>query len=456
MLVVDPLLVLGAVAGLLSAAALFVYPFLGALAYLVFEYASLPEMFPILRAVQIGKLIILSTTAAFALRLMISRDMHLVHDRITWVFLVWWMSALISISVALDTSMAIQGTIDLAKWMVVYLLLINLIDNFRRWQICLWTVLLLAFKMSQFQLRHYTIGLASTTDSDFFIREGLGAGDNSFFGNAGDFGVFMCVVAPLAFYIMKSAKPWVVKAVGAVLAGFFVLSVIKSGARGNIVSLACMGMLFWWRSRQKVMVGVSIVILALAYWITAPDVVRNRFAVVASDNPDGTTTHRLILWQAGFKMLLAQPLTGAGINNFNRTYLQRYAGNDGRGATAPHNLFIQCLSELGLVGLTALLTLIAMMFIRNAQTRKLLRKHSLTHDGMYSMSLALDLSLVGYLSAGCFLTVLYYPHLFFILIFIVTLHKVAAKWVEEQIALRGSEQSAIDQIETGSAKRIAE
>lgn len=433
MLVVEPLIIIGGVMGLMAGVALFAYPFLGVLAYLVFEYASVSEMFTFTQVLQLGKVVVLATIAAWGIKGMLRRNLRFVSDNLTWWFLIWVLAALFSNLVATNSKVAMQGTIDIFKWFIIYFMIINIVDTLPKWKWTMWILLILAFRMSQFQIRVYGIGLASTGHTDYFIREGLGVGTTAFFGNAGDFGVFMCVMAPLAFYLIKAVDPKILKAIGVVFLMFFVASIFKSGARGNTVGLFSVASVYWFRSRQKLLIGVAMAMAVALWWVTAADVVRERFISAASDERDTTSAQRLSLWTAGVHMFFTNPAIGVGVNNFSNTFLAKYATPEqaAGSATAPHNIFIQCMAELGLPGIISLLTIIYLMFMRNRQMRAMLRENQCRNNWITSFAYGLDLALVGYIVSGSFLSVLYYPYLFILLALVASLHNITKKRVEE-------------------------
>jgi probable O-glycosylation ligase (exosortase A-associated) len=428
---------------------LFAYPYLGVLSYILFEYASLSQMFPALRVLELGKIVVIATLVAWAIRKAVRGNLQIVSDSMNWWFVSFVLAALIAMIFSVEQKLALQGTLDVIKWFGIYVMIIHVIDTLPKWRSCIWLYLILAFRMSQFQIRSFAHGIAHAESTAYFIREGVGAGSTAFFGNAGDFGVLMCVVIPLAFYMMKTCKSKILKAFLLLFLLFFAISIIRSGARGSVVGLLSICLVFWSRSKHKLLIGVSIISVVALYWITAPSVVRARFiSATSEENRDATATHRLTLWSAGLRMFQSHPLTGVGVNNFNRQFLDNYATDEQKkGATAPHNIFVECMAELGLVGIVSLLTMIGLVFIRNKQTRAILREHHRKNDWVTNFSYALDLSMVGYLVSGSFLSVLYYPHLYLLLALTVSLHHISKTRIEAgfdcPLETRAAESSAI-------------
>jgi putative inorganic carbon (HCO3(-)) transporter len=425
----SPLLVF-AIASLLVLSFLMVYyPYVGILVYLVLEYARVPAMFPPLQALQIGKIVVLFTGLTWLLRSVLTRKLKFVSDPLNRIMMIWAFAVIGSSFFAMNPKLANQGVIDFLKWVIIYFLITNLVDTLPKWQWFMWLLLLLNFKMSQFQIRQFMAGYAMAPTPELFITRGVGAG-SSFFGNAGDFGVAMCVVTPLAFYLVRAVKSKVLKAGGIIFFLAFVYSILRCGSRGAALGLLVMALLFWLKTSRKFQSGVLIALFVIGFWGLAPEPWKERFVSAADYQEDPTASQRLRLWEAGARMFIDNPLLGVGINNFNTNYAVRYyaAGEEGI-LWAPHNIFVQAGSELGLLGFVSVLVAMFLVFKRNYETRRLLWQNNLQNDWVKNFAYALDLSLIGYIISGSFLTVLYYPHLYIIMALAISLNQIAKKQV---------------------------
>ena len=98
-----------------------------------------------------------------------------------------------------------------------------------------------------------------------------------------------------------------------------------------------------------------------------------------------------------------------------------------------HNIFIQCASELGYVGLTVLLLMILFTFVNNYRVRKMVQQSQRNNRFLFFMAHGLDGALVGYMISGFFVTVLYYPYFWINLAMTVSLYESTRRWAQEEM-----------------------
>ena len=102
-----------------------------------------------------------------------------------------------------------------------------------------------------------------------------------------------------------------------------------------------------------------------------------------------------------------------------------------------HNIFIQCMAELGYSGLIVFVALIFATLWMNKRTRDLARAGPDPPDAfLLQMAMALDEAMIGYVVAGFFVTVLYYPFFWVNLALSVALFGVAAGRLRRPAASR--------------------
>jgi len=421
----EPFLVLVIVMLIVMAALLIYYPFLGVYAYLIFEWASLTRMFETLQKIQMGKLLMLSVLFAWIVNRRFVKRSNIIFDKNVGLLIAWVAVSFAAYAFAINQGTALEGATNQAKWALTAFLIANLLNSYWKWFGAMAVFLTLNLKMSQYQIQQWLSGVASTQYREGFISEGLGSGSNAFFGNAGDFGVAMCVAVPFAFYLFLAARNRVLKVIGLFLTGFFVVSIVMSGARGNSLALFSMAFVIWMRSSRKALGVVLLVLFAVGYLALAPDVTLNRFANAVEYEDDKTSSDRLEKWAAGVGMFATHPVFGVGINCFGFHYIQNhYVDTKRPQATAPHNIFVQAFTESGAVGIVVLCWLIYNIFRQNRDVRAMYSEGEPSNHWITNYSRAIDISLVGYMVSGSFLTVLYYPHFYFLIALSLSLYHI--------------------------------
>ena len=116
------------------------------------------------------------------------------------------------------------------------------------------------------------------------------------------------------------------------------------------------------------------------------------------------------------------PLLGIGYRNW-LTYYRRHYNPTGE---LVHNIFLEAGAEMGYSGLAAFIAGILATFLMNWRTRRAIRRREgFPARLQYYLAHGLDGALVGYMVAGFFVTVLYYPFFWINLAMTVVLRRVS-------------------------------
>jgi O-antigen ligase len=149
---------------------------------------------------------------------------------------------------------------------------------------------------------------------------------------------------------------------------------------------------------------------------------------------DNTSTQRLDYWKAGLKMIESHPYLGVGYFNFAPVYAAHDPNKLWHGkAQLPHNIFIQVGTDAGLIGLGIFL----MLIYRNLRVAREIRRACNKNKDLpaFAPALARGLAIAtwGFVIAGQFNTVAYYPFLWINLALTVSLANIVNR-VAEQFA----------------------
>jgi probable O-glycosylation ligase (exosortase A-associated) len=265
-----------------------------------------------------------------------------------------------------------------------------------------------------------------------------GRGVGSFLGDENDFSLALNVGLPYAFFFMGTSKSTIERLAMIAALGLAVVGVVTSLSRGGFVGLISVGLMCWLLSPKKIRsllivlatVGILTLTVSDSYWAEMQ-------TIKTADQEGDTGYNRIYFWGIGWHMFLDHPILGVGPANFQYNSFD-YEDPDmaARGfhvwGKAAHSLYFTLLPEEGIVGVFLFLSIMfSAMALRRGVRKKFnqvrRKTPSLITPELHEMrmaSLAIDVSLIGYLVSGAFISVLYYPHFWLNAAFSVALKRV--------------------------------
>jgi O-antigen ligase len=297
------------------------------------------------------------------------------------------------------------------SWLLVYYAISTSINTEEKFFVLMLAFLLYNLKMSQHVVKVWV-------SLGFGFSQWAAVGAPGWFHNPGELAIEMVIFLPLSFLFYRALRAHWSRAKG----WFFLflpfsalVAIAAASSRGAQLAAGMVGLWLLLKSRYKVRGVLLAVVTALAVYLALPAEQRERFSEMGEDK---TSLNRLVLWEHGIEIAGQHPLLGIGYKNWIPYYRANYVA----GGQLPHNIFVEAGAELGYTGLAVLLFLIGASFHVNHRTRRLARRHGGRGTLPELMAHGLDAALLGYLVAGFFVTVLYYPFLWVNLAMTVALH----------------------------------
>lgn len=398
--------------------------FFFALAYLIAEYMRPQQMYDFLSLFPLAQVSLLGMFISFFLE---GRGFNnsnfqsvLLSAFLFWYFIAYWF--------AYDRDLALQPFIDFSKIVLIYLFLVNIIKDERKFYIFLFVFLLLNFKYSQHAVRIWASKGFYSDPRGLYEGGGIGAG---FFKNPNDFGAALNSVFGISFYMIfydlkKVLNRLRVRWFHVMTTLSLVLAVLATSSRGATIALGFSTLAIWFKSERK-LISIAILILGAIIFVSLiPEDNWTRFQNMGEER-DRTGNERLELWRAGIRMANENPFTGVGPNNFVHVNRNYYFSEK---TVVQHNIFVQAASELGYPGLILYVLIIGGCFYNHRKVRKVLDPQKKEHSFLYGVSHGLDVGVIGFVTNGFFITVLYYPFFWMLLILSVALLEIARKLAE--------------------------
>lgn len=393
--------------------------------YVFFEYVRPQSLYPALAFAPWSLISILAALLALV-----------IEGRSTkWPTLPKAALAFFSVVVVLSSLLAYSPTDALdplrayGNWILAMILIAGTVNTERRWLIFLLFFLLWNFKMSQHGFRSWVS--RGLTFSSWGVTGGPG-----WFQNSGEFALQMGIMAPLALRLLlslrQSLSPFK-KTILVFLPVSAVTSVVASSSRGGLLALVGIGLYAVIRSRYRIRSFLALGIFSAAVWFLVPQQMKNRFSSAGSDT---TSLTRLEYWKNGLEMVKTYPVLGVGHGSWVSYYrdhyftesdpLVRYTERGDVKIEVAHNSFVEVASQLGLLGLSGFLAIIGSIFWVNNRTRRLLARTGERGAFLRASALALDEGAIAFCIAGFFMSVAFYPFVWFQLAMTIGVHAAAS------------------------------
>lgn len=304
----------------------------------------------------------------------------------------------------------------LCKTTLVTLLMTGLVPDLRRTRIVYGVIALAAgFWAIRGGLKVLMIGPHQVYGADY---------DNNLFA------LKSVMALPLLYYLgVTAARPrwrWLLYACTALV----VLAVLGSKSRSGFLALVSVLACLAWTSgrRLRAMAGVTVV-AAVAVALSWSDI-SARFDSIRNYRTDKSAQGRLRIWPLAWAMLAEKPVTGVGFNQFENA-VKKAGGN----TLAAHNIWIQNLVELGMVGHPLWLATVVGPMIGLSTLMWRARRGPPALRSYYFLARGLLLSYVGFWIHGMFHNEEYLDLMYACLGLTVSLRVVYARhWREMRLA----------------------
>jgi len=269
--------------------------------------------------------------------------------------------------------------------------------------------------------------------------------DDTFIGGNNEIGLALIMTIPLLRYLqMIATRLWVRHAITAAIL-LCALAAIGTLSRGAMLGMAAMGVFFWLKSRGKLFTGLVTAVAAALILMIMPQQWYDRMATIENYQQDASAEGRINAWKMAFNLARDRPL-GGGFNSFQPGMFAAYAP-DPQNVHDSHSIYFEVLGEHGFFGL-ALFLLLGLMVWRTSSW--IIKRARGDPENRWAADLAamVQVSLVGYASAGAFLGLANFD-LYYTLIAVVVLCKTvlvarqAARNVDPTQAAAGQQSKAL-------------
>jgi len=264
----------------------------------------------------------------------------------------------------------------------------------------------------------------------------------SFIGGDNEMALALIMTIPLLRYLQLTTRNMWLRAFLATAMLLCAVATVGSQSRGALLGLAAMGAFLWLKSRKKVLTALLGAVAVGLVLLVMPQQWYDRMATIEAYETDPSAMGRINAWKMAFNMAKDRPL-GGGFSSFQENSFVLYAP-DPEDVHDSHSIYFEVLGEHGFVGLGLFLMLGLMTWLTASWVIGRARRD---REKQWAADLAamVQVSLVGYASAGAFLGLAYFDF-YYTLIALVVLCKTVTDAKKEvhgaQSGATGTRQGA--------------
>ena len=267
-----------------------------------------------------------------------------------------------------------------------------------------------------------------------------GFGSGNYFKDENDLSLYINMVIPFCYFLIPASPKARNKFILFIGLCVGLITDVICFSRGAFVGLVVIGLVILYYSKKRILTLLTVLLIGVIFYIATQTVTGFILPSIKSsrvnnywdemntilDLDKGSANERILIWKAAWRMFLDNPW-GVGGNNF-LVRIQEYQGNDfqrGMWGKAAHSLWFTLLPEMGIIGVILYLRLIYsnyrdILFLTKAKCESASDTKYLNMLGFSFLA-----SLAGFFTSGSFLSVLYYPHYWYLTGIIMASAKIA-------------------------------
>lgn len=377
--------------------------FLIAILYLIVDYVRPQDILPFLGPLRPGMITIVLLTACVVL----SGKFYLSwspQTRLIWAFI---LLLFIHVPFAKNNYYALITGWGMLKLMPFILSIIILVDSMERLKRLVFISVIIIAYISLYGITH----------------AGLGSG--GWFHDENEIALYINAMLPFVAHLYYHERSRIKRLFYVAISVLGIVAIITSFSRGGLVGLLAMVAVTWLITRHKVRMFVMICLAAFVFFAYTSQEYKAEMSTI-TDRQSGTIHGRIITWEAAWDMFLDYPL-GVGGNNFPIRFEEYQSEEFPRGmwGRVAHSLWFTLIPELGIPGIIIYFIL---LWINFKELLSLLRlKYEDDPDLLYihTLSLAFLVSAAGFFASATGLSVLYYPHFWYLTALLVATRRIA-------------------------------
>jgi len=377
----------------------FANPFALCLAFIIFSFFRIHEVFPVLEPLQIPRLLAAPTLIVLFWHIFIARSIKTFWSAELTAFTVFFSLVTLGLFVAANRPQAI------AYWS----------NNYWKMAVMTFCVAWLTRTPTDFGKAARFIVLAGIAVSWVTLynkvngiglvegtRVTIGRDIRSVLGDPNDLSLVLLFPLSFAAALAVQRKYWFSVLLGIIGVCLIIPAIIATQSRGGLLGLSIVMAVVGSRLIKSKAVLFSVGGIALMGLFAVAGISGRSSGGAGESGIDESSMGRIYAWGAAWKMALTHPLNGVGLDNFVVNYYFYSDHWDGLNH-AVHSTWFNVIAETGFPGIITFVTMIVVMFRQSIRASGQLRASNAAIQAQ-SMGLAVVAGTAGFCVSGTFLT----------------------------------------------------
>jgi len=278
-----------------------------------------------------------------------------------------------------------------------------------------------------------SIGYYGVKGGIFTLRSG---GEFRVWGPSGTFidgnnemALALVMIIPLMYYLWGQLEHKWAKRGMLVSIGLCAIASLGSYSRGAALAMAAMLGFLWLKSKHKVTLGLVMLLLAPLALVFMPEQWHERIDTINTYEQDASAMGRINAWWMAFNLANARPLFGGSFEIYDSVVFSLYAPIP-TDIHAAHSIYFQVLGEHGWAGLLIYLTL-GLLTWRTGSWVLNHARHRPDLEWAKEMVRMLQVSLLGFMVGGAFLSLVYFDVPYYLMCAMVAIRIMVQKELQQ-------------------------
>jgi probable O-glycosylation ligase (exosortase A-associated) len=255
--------------------------------------------------------------------------------------------------------------------------------------------------------------------------------EGSFIGGDNEMGLALIMTIPLLRYLQLTTHNNWLRIILIVTMVLSAIATVGSQSRGALLGLVAMGGFLWLKSRNKFFTALLAAVAVGIVLAVMPQQWYDRMGTIQNYETDPSAMGRINAWKMAFNMAKDRPL-GGGFDSFHDYTFALYAPNPDDVHDA-HSIYFQVLGEHGFGGL-AIFLLLGLMTWRTAAWVVARAHRDREKRWLADLAAMIQVSLIGYASAGAFLGLAYFDYYYTLIALVVLCRAVLVSGAVSRVA----------------------